>query len=53
MHTQGLTGHALLAVLSVRKRRAWLVATGGAYCAGPGSYGHHAAVYVYVGAGHE
>ena len=26
----------------------WLVAAGGSYCAGPGSYGHHAAVYVYV-----
>ena len=49
----GHTPLASLAALSVRKRRAWLVATGGAYCAGPGSYGHHAAVYVDVGAGHE
>lgn len=49
----GHTPLASLAVLSARKRRAWLVAAGGAYCAGPGTDGHHAAVYVYVGAGHE
>ena len=30
-----------------------LVAAAGAYGSGPGAYGHHAAVYVYVGAGHE
>ena len=53
IHTHRSTGHTPLTMLSVRKRRAWLVAAGGAYCAGPGTYGHHAAVYVYVRAGHE
>ena len=31
----------------------WLVASRRSYCAGPCSNGHHSAVYVDVGAGHE
>ena len=39
----------LVPAFSAKKGEGWvLVAAGGSYCACPGAYGHHSAVYVYV-----